>query len=90
MMAIRADYFGVRNLGKIAGWSNAITLIGSVIGPLYAGVMFDLTGTYNVAFWTLGAATAASTIFFLLARKPPTPIRHGQPAPHDEESIVGG
>ena len=89
MMAIRADYFGVRNLGKIAGWSNAITLIGSVIGPLYAGVMFDLTGTYNVAFWTLGAATAVSTVFFLLARKPPTPIRQGQPAPHDEESIVG-
>jgi MFS family permease len=75
MMAIRADYFGRRNLGMIAGWSNGITLTGSVIGPVYAGVMYDRTGSYTTAFWTLGVATILSTVFFLAARKPPPPVR---------------
>lgn len=75
MMAIRADYFGRRNLGQIAGWSNSITIMGSVIGPLYAGILFDVTGTYKLAFWTLGVATIISTVFFLAARKPPPPQR---------------
>jgi MFS family permease len=75
MMAIRADYFGRRNLGIIAGWSNGITLTGSVIGPVYAGVLYDQTGEYNTAFWTLGVATILSTVFFLAARKPPLPTR---------------
>jgi MFS family permease len=75
MMAIRADYFGRRNLGQIAGWSNSITIMGSVIGPLYAGILFDVTGTYKLAFWTLGVATIMSTVFFLAARKPPPPTR---------------
>jgi MFS family permease len=80
MMAIRADYFGRRNLGVIAGWSNGITITGSVIGPLYAGIMFDWQGDYNVAFWTLGVATLVSTVFFIAARKPPPPVRVvGQP-----------
>ncbi|MDA1036421.1 MAG: MFS transporter, partial [Chloroflexi bacterium] len=75
MMAIRADYFGRRNLGLISGWSNSITIMGSVIGPIYAGVLFDVTGTYKLAFWTLGAATMLSTVFFMAARKPLPPTR---------------
>lgn len=75
MMAIRADYFGRRNLGIIAGWSNGITFTGSVIGPLYAGIMFDVQGDYDFAFWTLGVATIISTVFFIAARKPPLPAR---------------
>ena len=75
MMAIRADYFGRRNLGVIAGWSNVITVLGSVIGPLYAGILFDATGSYTLAFWTMGVATAASTYFFLASRQPPLPAR---------------
>ena len=75
MMAIRADYFGRRNLGQIAGWSNAITIMGSVIGPLYAGILFDVTGTYTLALWTLGVATILSSAFFIAARTPPPPAR---------------
>ena len=75
MMAIRADYFGTRSLGQIAGWSNTITAAGSILGPVYAGIMYDAQGSYTLAFWTLGAATAAGSLFFLLARRPPTPAR---------------
>ena len=75
MMAIRADYFGVRNLGKIAGWSNTITASGSIIGPVYAGMMYDAQNSYTFAFASLGATTAAGTLYFILARKPPRPAR---------------
>ncbi len=77
MMALRADYFGRKNLGLISGWSNVITILGSIIGPVYAGVMFDATGTYNTAFWTMGLVTIASTIAFFAARRPPPPARLG-------------
>ncbi len=75
MMAIRADYFGARNLGIIAGWSSAITMTGSIIGPVYAGEMYYRYGDYTIAFWTLGAATIVSALFFLLARQPAAPAR---------------
>ena len=75
MMAIRADYYGRQNLGIIAGWSNGITLTGSLIGPLYAGIMFDQLGNYDFAFGTLGVVTIISTVFFIAARKPPPPTR---------------
>tara|TARA_B100000686_G_scaffold142799_2_gene150271 strand:+ start:718 stop:1938 length:1221 start_codon:yes stop_codon:yes gene_type:complete len=73
MMAIRADYFGRKHLGQIAGWSNTITAGGSIIGPIYAGVLYDYFGSYTFAFSTLGITTALGTLFFLLARKPPVP-----------------
>ena len=75
MMAIRADYFGLRSLGQIAGWSNIITAGGSIIGPVYAGIMYDRQGSYDLAFLTLGAITAAGALIFILARRPPRPTR---------------
>ena len=81
MIAIRADYFGARNLGIIAGWSTAITMTGSIVGSVYAGTMHDRFGDYTTAFWTLGAATIVSALFFLLARTPPAPSRRAGDSP---------
>ena len=75
MMAIRADYFGRRNLGSIAGWSNVLTMAGSLIGPILAGVLYDALGSYQVPFLIIGIATGVSALFFLAARKPPVPQR---------------
>lgn len=75
MMAIRADYFGLRSLGQIAGWSNSITATGSIVGPVYAGIMYDMQGSYDLAFLTLGATTAGGALFFIFARRPPRPAR---------------
>ena len=75
MMAIRADYFGRTNLGVIAGWSNVVTMGGSLVGPVYAGMMYDARGDYTVAFWTIGVVTIVSALLFLSARQPPAPGR---------------
>lgn len=75
MMALRADYFGLRQLGKIAGWSNTITAGGSIIGPVYAGIMYDARGDYVFAFLSLGAVAVAGSFTFFLARRPPLPRR---------------
>ena len=41
--------------------------------------MHDRYGDYTTAFWTLGAATIVSALFFLLARQPPEPARTAAP-----------
>ena len=75
MMALRADYFGLRQLGKIAGWSNTITAGGSIIGPVYAGNMANAQGDYTFAFFSLGAVVIVGSLTFFLARRPPLPAR---------------
>lgn len=73
MMAIRADFYGMRNFGTIMGYSTAIIMVGPLIGPALAGGLNDYFGGYTEAFALLGIMTAVSTLFFLLARKPPLP-----------------
>jgi MFS family permease len=75
MTAIRAEYYGRRNFAKIMGTSSLIVQLGTVIGPLFAGYVFDQTGSYQLAFLTLGSLTGASSIFFVLARRPALPQR---------------
>jgi MFS family permease len=75
MMAIRADYYGMRNFGTIMGVSSVIFMAGGLVGPALAGGLNDHFGGYTEAFTLVGVMTGASTIFFLLARKPPLPYR---------------
>jgi MFS family permease len=75
MTAIRADFFGIRNYATIMGYSLVVVMVGTLIGPSFAGAMSDHFGDYSAAFAIVGAATGVSGIFFLLARKPPLPPR---------------
>lgn len=75
MMAIRADFYGMRNFGTIMGYSSVIVMIGPPLGPALAGGLNDHFGSYTEAFLLVGALTGISTVFFLLARKPPLPQR---------------
>lgn len=73
MTAIRADYFGRSAFGKIMGASNLVIILGTISGPLIAGLMYDRTGSYKVGFDILAAIALTGSIFFLLARKPGPP-----------------
>lgn len=75
MMAIRADFYGMRNFGTIMGYSTVIIMVGPLIGPALAGGLNDHFGSYTEAFTLIGMLTGISTVFFLLARKPPVPPR---------------
>lgn len=78
MGALRADYFGRAAFGKIMGVSNMVTIIGAILGPLIAGVLYDVTGTYRLGFDVIAGLAVLGSIFFVLAVRPQPPVR---PAP---------
>ena len=75
MMAIRADFYGRRHFGQIAGYSNILVMLGPLIGPSLAGWMFDQYGDYTGAFLAVAVVVALGALLFLGSRKPPLPRR---------------
>ena len=52
--ALLREYFGRSNLGTIFGFMMALSSLGAVTGPIFAGWVFDNWGSYHVA-WLLFA-----------------------------------
>jgi MFS family permease len=75
MNAIRADYFGRGSYGVIMGLSTLITMFGNICGPLVAGLLADATGSYETGFTVLACLAGVGSVFFLVSKKPATPIR---------------
>ena len=75
MMSIRADYYGRRHFGQIAGYSNVMVMLGPLAGPTFAGRMEDAFGDYSGAFLAMGLFVGVSSLLFFGARKPPAPRR---------------
>ena len=75
MQAIRADYFGTSNFGKIMGFSSLIVTVGNTTGPIVAGVLADRTGDYRAGFTVLALGALLGSGFFMGARKPRPPQR---------------
>jgi OFA family oxalate/formate antiporter-like MFS transporter len=53
--ATTADFFGIKNLGVnygliFTGWG-----IAGIVGPVLAGQVADLTGTYTASYWAAGS-----------------------------------
>ena len=44
------NYFGTKNLAEILGIIWAIAGFGGIFGPLIGGLVFDITGSYTIAF----------------------------------------
>jgi MFS family permease len=70
MGALRADFFGRRSFATIMGFSSMIVMFGAMGGPIVAGVLADLVGSYRSAFIALATLAAGGSLFFLLARRP--------------------
>lgn len=68
--SIRGDYFGRKNYGKIMGISQVPMNVLLLIGPVFAGLMRDSTGTYQTAFAVLGILAVIGGFCFLFAKKP--------------------
>ena len=78
-MAIRADYFGRRSFGTIMGFSSLVIMSGMIVGPTFAGVMYDRTGSYQVSFVVLAVLAALGAVLFAFA-SPPVGTREPRPA----------
>ena len=67
-----SNYFGLKYYGSIYGAANMIIMMGTAFGPLIAGAIYDVTGTYrNVFIYALCLASIA-IISLTLMRVPKT------------------
>lgn len=68
-----ANYFGRRSLGTIRGVFFPFTTVIRAASPVFAGYVFDTTGSYDLAFLFFGVSFALGGVAMLLARRPKTP-----------------
>jgi len=69
---IRADYFGTKSFATIQGVSRTVTTVGTFMGPILAGYLFDVTHSYTIAFGIFSVVSLLSLLLMFLAT-PPAP-----------------
>lgn len=65
--SIQAEYFGRQSFGSIQGLLSGIHTIGTIIGPVFVGWLYDIKGNYTLAWLVLGLATLAVVPFLVIA-----------------------
>ena len=64
------DAFGIKHFGGIMGIINMTLVVSFGLGPLLAGISFDLTGSYNVAFITIACFFLTGVLCLTQAKTP--------------------
>ena len=75
--ALQADLFGARNFGTIQGGLRLLATAGGIAGPVMAGWIADVQGSYRLFYYVCVGALAAAAVFVVLLRQPRAP-RRGQ------------
>ena len=70
LSAIPADVFSGPELGAILGVVQAGGGLGGAIGPFLGGWLFDITGSYELAFVAAGVAIAGAAVAAWFAARP--------------------
>jgi MFS family permease len=65
-----ADYYGRQHLGTIRGVTLPVQIGGQALGPVIAGVAFDVTGGYYGAFVFFASTVALASMLVLTAVPP--------------------
>lgn len=68
--ALQADYFGTRSFGTIMGLMAIIQLPTGLASPVIAGWIFDVMGSYRLAWQIFALATVPAIPLMLLAKPP--------------------
>jgi MFS family permease len=71
--AIRARFFGRKAMGTIIGTSMMFLTPVGVVAPIYAGWMYDTTGSYQTAFIIFTVLLYASAVMLLFLHPPKAP-----------------
>ncbi len=72
---IMARYFGRKAFGSITGSQTLWMTPVGVAAPIYAGWVYDTTGSYITVFTLFAALLAFATIFMFFARPPKPPVQ---------------
>ncbi len=64
------DFYGTRNLGVNYGLVFTSYGVGGLIGPIMAGYVFDVTGSYEMAFLVAGILAIIAAVISLALRPP--------------------
>lgn len=72
--AIVGDFFGRRHAGVLVGFLFALGNVPAGSGPLIAGVVYDVTRSYSLAF-ELAAASNLVALALLLFARPPSAVK---------------
>jgi MFS family permease len=67
---IWADYYGRFSVGTIRGFASLFIGLVGPIGPLLAGILYDRSGTYSLAFTIAGVLFAIGFFAMLFAPRP--------------------
>jgi predicted MFS family arabinose efflux permease len=76
-------YAGMRNFGKIFGVMSSIIALGSGMGPLLAGLMYDLSGSYATVLWIGIPGSLISAVLIWGLGRYPDWSTDAAPAPTD-------
>ncbi len=74
LLALRADYFGRRDFGKIMGLSQLVMTTGMMTGPLFAGLMRDITGGFETGFTVLAVISLLGALLIVFSPRPVRPL----------------
>ena len=72
--AIVGDFFGRLSVGAIAGFIFAVAGAPAAFGPLIAGHVYTITGSYNFAFLFSAALNVIAFALLILLKKPHRPV----------------
>ena len=73
MSVLVSSNFGLAYYGSVFGVIAFLESAGTSVGPLFAGLMFDATGTYYYAFLTFAVLYAVAIPAILLIKRPTRP-----------------
>ena len=65
-----AEYFGRRNFGAIQGLQGTLGAVGGFLAPLAAARIFDVTGSYRMAWEIFAGIAVLGMVLILFAKRP--------------------
>jgi OFA family oxalate/formate antiporter-like MFS transporter len=75
LTVVYADLFGRTHLGSIRGVAIPVQLAANAIGPVFAGWVYDRSGSYVIAFSVFAVLYASAGVYSLVARDPTPGLR---------------
>jgi MFS family permease len=70
MLSLRGDYFGRRSFATIGGLMSPVMTVGTLAGPVFAGLVFDTTGSYSIALYAFAGLMVVALALLRLLTPP--------------------